>query len=49
MRKNPGEELAVRPNKSQLKRDSAALQELGEQLITAVTAHRNASCSSSAN
>ena len=35
MRKNPGEELAVRPNKSQLKRDSAALQELGEQLITA--------------
>jgi ribosomal 50S subunit-associated protein YjgA (DUF615 family) len=35
MRKNPGDELAVRPNKSQLKRDSAALQELGEQLITA--------------
>lgn len=35
MRKKPGEELVIRPNKSQLKRESDALQQLGEQLTRA--------------
>lgn len=35
MRKKPGEELVIRPNKSQLKRESDALQNLGEQLTRA--------------
>lgn len=43
MRPKPGEELAIRPNKSQLKRDATALRELGEQLTTA-TAGKIAKC-----
>lgn len=35
MRRKPGAELAIRPNKSQLKRDYDALQALGEQLTQA--------------
>ena len=38
MRRKPGEELAVRPNKSQLKRDYDDLQALGAQLTTATAA-----------
>lgn len=38
MRRKPGEELAVRPNKSQLKRDYDDLQVLGGQLTNATQA-----------
>lgn len=43
MRRKPGAELAIRPNKSQLKRDSDALQALGTQL-TQATATTVAKC-----